>query len=204
MSALRPTDFTGRIVWLGRVDDRAATLVATPLDLMELTFAGPVGESHGGLTRPACSRVAAQYERGTEIRNVRQLSIVSAEEVTAIAAAIGLDHLPPAWLGASVMVAGIPDLSLIPPASRLQGQEGGATLTVDVENRPCKLPALEIEARRPGHGGAFRAAARHRRGVTAWVEREGTLHLGESLRLHIPAQPPWPHLGHGVASSGPV
>jgi hypothetical protein len=27
--------------------------------------------------------------------------------------------------------------------------------------------------------------------VTAWVEREGVLRLGEMLRLHIPDQPAW-------------
>jgi hypothetical protein len=203
MAALEPVAYTARVRWLGRIADRARTLVSDPVEQLTLTFAGAEGESHAGLTRPACSRVAALYPRDTPIRNVRQLTVVSVEELAAIAAGIGLDTLPPAWLGASIMVEGIPDLSLVPPGSRLQG-EGGATLTVDVENRPCKLPALEIEARRPGHGGAFRAAARHRRGVTAWVEREGRLRLGESLRLHIPAQPPWPHLGHGVGSGGPV
>ena len=35
---------------------------------------GLVGEAHGGLTRPACTRVARQYPRGAEIRNVRQLT----------------------------------------------------------------------------------------------------------------------------------
>jgi hypothetical protein len=43
----------------------------------------------------------------------------------------------------------------------------------------------------PGFGKSFKAAARDRRGVTGWVEREGTLALGERLRLHIPDQRPW-------------
>jgi hypothetical protein len=30
--------------------------------------------------------------------------------------------------------------------------------------------------------------------VTAWVEREGVIALGATLRLHIPDQPVWPHL----------
>jgi hypothetical protein len=68
------------------------------------------------------------------------------------------------------------------------------TLVVDMENRPCHLPAKVIDEDAPGHGKAFRAAAAGRRGVTAWVEREGWLRLGEVLRLHIPDQPAWPHL----------
>jgi MOSC domain-containing protein YiiM len=64
-----------------------------------------------------------------------------------------------------------------------------------MENRPCHLPAKVIDAYLPGAGGRFKAAAKGRRGVTAWVEREGRLALGETLRLHVPDQPDWrPHL----------
>jgi hypothetical protein len=68
------------------------------------------------------------------------------------------------------------------------------TLVIDMENRPCHLPAKVIDEDAPGYGRAFRTAAKGRRGVTAWVEREGWLRLGETLRLHIPDQPVWPHL----------
>jgi hypothetical protein len=60
-----------------------------------------------------------------------------------------------------------------------------------MENRPCHLPAKVIDAHLPGVGGRFKTAAQGRRGVTAWVEREGVLRLGEMLRLHIPDQPAW-------------
>ena len=30
--------------------------------------------------------------------------------------------------------------------------------------------------------------------LTAWVARPGVLRIGDSLRLHIPDQPVWPHL----------
>lgn len=192
MPALKPAGHFGRILWLGRVagDDG---ILSGPRDALALDFAGAEGEVHSGLTRPACSRVAAQHPRGTEIRNTRQLSIVAQEELDAIAAAIGLATLDPALLGASVVIEGIPDFTLVPPSSRLQGPDG-ATLVVDMENRPCNLPARAIEARHPGAGARFKAAARHLRGVTAWVERPGVLRLGDRLGLHIPDQPVWPHL----------
>ncbi|MFP4405283.1 MOSC domain-containing protein [Rhodosalinus sp.] len=193
MPALKPTGFHATIRWIGRVTDRDASLRAETLTEARLTFAGIAGEAHGGVTRPSCSRVTAQHPRGTEIRNVRQLSILSAEELNRIAAKMGVPRLDPAWLGASLLIEGIPDFSRVPPSSRLQAPEG-ATLVVDMENRPCHLPAEVIEAEAPGHGRAFRTAAAGRRGVTAWVEREGTIRVGETLRLHVPDQPVWPHL----------
>ncbi|QYK41289.1 MAG: MOSC domain-containing protein [Paracoccaceae bacterium] len=193
MSALKRTAFTGTVAWLGIVPDRDAALPSSPRDSLVLTFAGPQGEAHGGLTRPSCSRVLSQYPRDTEIRNTRQLSVLSAEEIAEIAAAMGLPALDPALTGATLVISGIPDLTHLPPSSRLQGANG-ATIVVDMENRPCQLPARPIETRHPGHGAGFKAAATGRRGVTAWVEREGTLTLGETVTLHIPDQPAWAHL----------
>lgn len=193
MAALKPTRYTGTIIWLGIVTDRDAALPSSPVQTLTATFAGPMGEAHGGLTRPSCSRVMGQYPRGTTIRNVRQFSVLSAEDLAAIAAGMGLAALDPALVGATMVIGGIPDFTHLPPSSRLQAA-GGCTLVVDMENRPCTLPARPIEERHPGFGKAFKAAARGRRGITAWVEREGTLSLGETVTLHVPDQPVWAHL----------
>lgn len=193
MPALKPTEYTGRIAWIGRVADRASSLAAEPLSEVAVSYAGIAGEEHAGLTRPSCSRVVAQYPKGTEIRNVRQFSVLSVEDLAAIAAKMGVARIDPAWVGATLVVEGIPDFTHLPPSSRLQGPDG-VTLVVDMENRPCHLPAKVIDAHLPGVGGRFKAAAKGRRGVTAWVEREGVLRLGEMLRLHIPDQPVWSEL----------
>jgi len=191
MPALMPTDYTARIVWASVNVDRGAALETVSMPHMDLTFAGLGEESRAGLTRPSCSRVKSQYPKGTDIRNTRQLSVVSAEELAAIASAMGVDALSGALVGASMVVEVIPDFSHIPPSSRLQDEASGATLTVDMENRPCMLPAKPIEAVHPGRGKAFKAAAKGRRGVTLWVEREGRIAVGDILRLHIPDQPIW-------------
>ena len=194
MPALKPLKLTGQIVWLGHVPDREAALASTAQDEMALSFAGPVGEDHGGLTRPSCSRVISQYPRGTEIKNTRQLSVVSAEELAQIAEAMGVDTLDPWLVGATMVVSGIPDFSHLPPSSRLQ-VANGATLTVDMQNRPCHLPAAEIDVPHPDKGRAFKAAARGLRGVTAWVEREGTARVGDSVTVHVPDQRAWAYTG---------
>lgn len=191
MPALVPTDYTAIITWLGRVPNRdTPELVTETLADMPLSFAGMDKEHHAGLTRPSCSRVTSQYPKGTTIRNTRQISIVSDEDLADIAQTMGTDTLDPAWLGASIVLKGIPDFSHIPPSSRLQA-DNGTTLVVDMQNQPCQFPAMTIEAARPGEGKTFKPAAEGRRGVTAWVEREGSLSLNMYMRLHVPAQRSW-------------
>ena len=192
MPALIPTDLFARVIWLGCQPEPVENLVirSVPLNDMPLTFAGYAGESHAGINRPSCSRVLKQHPRGTEIRNVRQLAIVSAEEMAEVARTMGLAAMDYAWVGASLVVEGIPDFTHVPPSSRLQGPDG-VTLVVDMENLPCQEPAVTIGKVRPGQGKGFKAAAKGRRGVTAWVEREGVLRVGDRLRLHVPDQRPW-------------
>lgn len=190
MPALEPTKYSAKIVWLGRVADSGLDLRSAAIEAMQVTFSGVEGEFHGGLTRPSCSRVLSQHPRNTEIANTRQFSIVSTEELAMIAKEIGVEAVDPAWLGASIVVEGIADFTHVPPSSRLQNRDG-TTLVVDMENRPCVLPGKVIESERPGHGVAFKAAAKGRRGVCAWVEREGALRIGDVLILHVPDQPAW-------------
>jgi len=193
MPALMPTDFFAEVLWLGRVADSVENLRSEPLEEMELDFDGVAGECHAGLTRKSCSRVLSQHPRGTEIANSRQISILSAEDLETIADDLGIEEFDPAWLGASMILRGIPNFSHIPPSSRLQA-DSGATIVVDMENRPCVLPARVIEAESPGHGRAFKTAAQGKRGVVGWVEREGLVRVGDVLRLHIPDQPVWSEL----------
>lgn len=190
MPALIPTEYYAEILWLGSVADSVEDLRAVPLDQMDLSFDGIANDGHSGRTRASCSRVKAQYSRGTTIANTRQVSILSAEELEDISDTLGIEDFDPAWVGASVILRGIPDFTHVPPSSRLQA-DSGATIVVDMVNRPCVLPARVIEHEVPGHGKAFKAAAVDKRGVTGWVEREGTLKVGDILRLHIPDQRVW-------------
>ncbi len=193
MPELVPTDFHATVVWMGKVPVNRPDIRSESIRSARLGYAGFEDDYHGGLTRPSCVRVKSQYALGTDIRNTRQLSILAAEELAAIAADIGIDEIDPALLGASIVVEGIPDFTHIPPSSRLQAGKG-TTVTIDMLNGPCNWPAKEIEKVAPGHGKGFKAAARGKRGVTAWVEREGWLSIGDTLRLHIPGQRAWVHI----------
>lgn len=191
MPALKPTKITGTITWLGAVPHRnEPALVTEKLLEMPIDFGGYAGDCHSGLTRSSCSRVKSQHPKGTEIRNTRQFSIVSAEETAAIAADLSLEAIDPAWVGASIVISGIPDFTHVPPSSRLQTQDG-VTLIVDMENQPCQFPAMTIEAAMPGHGKGYKPAAEGRRGVTACVESPGVLRVGDTVTVHVPGQRPW-------------
>ncbi len=193
MPILKPTQFSAKVTFLGRMIGSSEILHAEPCMSLSATFAGIVGEAHEGLTAPSCVRMTAQYPQGTLVANTRQVSVVSAEELVEIAVRMGLERISPALLGATMVVEGIPDFSHIPPGSRLQ-VASGATLVVNLNNRPCTFPSRAVEAAHPGFGKAFKPAAEGRRGVVAWVEREGTISLGDMVRLHIPDQRVWKHL----------
>ena len=162
-------------------------LSSSRIPSVRVSYEGLEGESHSGLVRSSCVRVRHQYTQGTEIRNTRQISIVSAEDLAVIADTMGIDELKPEWLGGNLLVSGIPDFSQIPPSTRMIF-DGGASLVVDLENSPCKYPGEIIERHHPGFGKLFAKAAVGRRGITAWVEREGHINTGDSIRLYIPPQ----------------
>ncbi len=191
MAGFIATDHTATITFLGYVPRReGAEIEAEAVSEMPLTLGGFDKEFHAGVSRPSCSRVANIHPKGTEIRNSRQMSILSEEELAQIAAKMGLSHLDPLWLGASIVLKGIPDFSHLPPASRLRSGSG-VTLVIDVENGPCNYPAKTLDKVHPGFGKAFKPAAMGLRGVTASVERGGSLRIGEELRLFVPDQRPW-------------
>ena len=191
MPALKPTRYTAEIVWLGAVmsDDRAG-LMALSRDKLDLTFDGVAGAFHAGLTRPACMRVKSQYAKGTWIKNERQLSIISQEELEKIAAIMGVEALNPGRLGATMVIKGIADFTHVPPSSRLT-TPSGATVTIDMENLPCQIPAKSLMVDHGDSAKKFKFAAKGLRGVTAWVAAEGSVAIGDVLTLHTPNQPIW-------------
>ncbi|MCE3520242.1 hypothetical protein LXJ58_36400, partial [Escherichia coli] len=90
------------------------SFVTAATDTLDLTFEGIRGDYHAGLTRRSGGR-EPWYPRGTEMRNERHISILAVDELEAIAKAMGLAHIKPEWIGANMVVDGIPSLSMLPP-----------------------------------------------------------------------------------------
>jgi hypothetical protein len=90
-----------------------------------------------GITMPGHTRKSGGrepwYPRGTEIRNERQISIVAADELAMAAKDMGIDRIEPGWIGANLVIEGIPLLSMLPPRTQLFF-EGGVTLRIDGDN----------------------------------------------------------------------
>jgi hypothetical protein len=177
--------------------------VSAPVDELPVTYEGIAGDFHAGLTRSSGGR-EPWYKRGTEMRNERQLSILSVEELAIIARNMKLERVDAGWIGANLVLEGIPDMSFLPPRTLLIF-ENGVTLRIDGYNAPCRIAGGEIARHtdrttvisqnvnpgvdwtRTDTALSFTHAAEMKRGLVAWVEREGTIRQDEKVTVRI-----WP------------
>jgi hypothetical protein len=162
------------------------SLITTPCEQATVTFTGLEGDKHAGYTRPSDGRTP-YYKRGTEIRNDRQVSIVSIEELAEIASAMHLPEVRAEWLGANLCFSGIPKLTFLPPNTRLIFPDS-AVLRVSYENNPCTGPGEAMQFNYPERTGLkslFPKAAIHKRGVVAVVERPGVIRLGDGVKVEL-------------------
>lgn len=152
-----------------------------------VAWGGFTGDKHFGETRKASSS-QKPYPKGTEVRNTRQISLVSVEEMDQIAQALGVDKLEAEWLSANMLVSGVADLTKLPAGSRLHF-ENGVGLVVDSANPPCTTAGGIIQENYPEQEGltsAFPKQAIGRRGIVAWVERPGSIVPGERIEIKLP------------------
>ncbi len=187
---------TGKVATVLKAAGR--DFVSQPVDELELTYEGIAGDHHAGLTRSSGAR-EPWYGRGTQMRNERQLSILSVEELADIADNMGLIRVEPGWIGANLVLEGIPRLTYLPPRTLLMFA-GGATIRVDGDNGPCRIAGASIAAHvgapageaasdfDPGRSDLalrFVEAAHRKRGLVGWVEREGTVKPGEPVTVRL-------------------
>lgn len=162
-----------------------------PVEALQLGFEGVDGDFHAGATRRSGGR-EPWYPRGTEIRNERQISIVAANELGVVAERMGLAEIKPEWIGANLLIEGVPHLSMLPSGTLLFFR-GGVTIKVDAQNGPCRLAGRSIAenagmADREAGALAFPKAAKRLRGLVAWVEKPGRMTTGEEISVRVPEQ----------------
>ncbi|TIS77157.1 MAG: MOSC domain-containing protein [Mesorhizobium sp.] len=161
------------------------------VDELRLGFNGIDGDFHAGATRRSGGR-EPWYPRGTEMRNERQLSIVAADELAIVAQRMGIPEIKPEWIGANLLIEGLPHLSML-PSGTLLFFKGGVTIKVDAQNGPCRIAGRSVAenagmADREGGALLFPKAAKRLRGLVAWVERPGRITTGEEISVRVPEQ----------------
>jgi hypothetical protein len=162
---------------------------AKRVETLEVDLEGIVGNRHRGWTRAADSRVP-YLKRGTTIRNERQVSLVSIEDLAEIARRLEIERVDPAWIGANVVVSGIALFSHLPRGTHLFAP-GGTILIVTDMNAPCTLAGEAVASHVPGRPEIklqFPKLAQGLRGVVATVEHPGAIKSGDALTARVPAQ----------------
>ncbi len=184
--------FTGRVVDTLRTADNRE-FVTSVVKKLTFTLAGIPGDRHAGFHKNSGVRETELYKKGFPIKNHRQWSAVSVEEMEHVAKKMQIEKVSAEHLGANILIEGIPFFTQLPPLSRLRIGEGSyqVTLVVYEENFPCKHPqeamlsrGIEIK------GTGFQKAAVGLRGLVGWVENGGKIQPGDLVEVYIPQQ--WP------------
>lgn len=163
--------------------------ITRPVDTLPLTFEGIPGDFHSGHTRRSGGR-EPWYERGTEMRNERQLSMLSPEELRLIARRLDVPEIKAEWIGGNLLLDGITSFTMLPPRTLLFF-EGGVTIKIDGDNGPCRLSGRSIQEQYEGRKDIelnFPRQAQHLRGLVGWVEKPGEIHVGEAFEARLPPQ----------------
>jgi len=166
---------------------------STSVDSFVLTFTGIVADVHSGATRAAGPREPA-FRRGTMLANLRQVSLVSTEELATIASRMGLSRLDPAWLAANIAIEGAGPISQLPRGTIIRFPSG-ASLYVSDLNSPCKAAAnlIREHARLTKEQiSPFVPHAVGRRGLVAFVYAQGRVTSGDAIEFLF-AQPELPN-----------
>ena len=161
------------------------------VDSMPLGFDGIPEDVHAGPTRRSGGR-EPWYPRGTEMRNERQLSIVAPDELATVATRMGIAEVRPEWIGANLLVDGVPQLSMLPAGTLLFFAQG-VTVKIDGQNAPCRSAGRAVAdgagmADRKAGELAFPKAATRLRGLVGWIEKPGRISVGEEISVRVPEQ----------------
>lgn len=154
----------------------------SPVNSITLEWGGIPGDRHFGETMASNSREKHAFERGTTIRNYRQISIVDSAELATIARNMDLQEIVPGTIADNICIEGIPELTALPLMTRLMFPSGASIMTGG-ENNPCTIAGTMVGERYGTQPHAFPKAAMHLRGITGWVERPGVINIGDSITI---------------------
>ncbi len=178
------------------LESEAGYFVTTAVSELQISTEGIVGDRHFGNTRLVRGRGKQLYEPndyviahagdrwpGIVIRNNRQWSAISQEELDGIAQKLDLERtLTPELVGANFLLSGNPHLSQLPGLTYLVfsprkdffagGRAEDSTLVVYGQAAPCTTAGQALVA---PYGSSslenrFPKAAYNHRGLVGWIE----------------------------------
>jgi hypothetical protein len=186
----QPRKLTGRVVdvLLASKPGRHAFQSASQPQLT-FDFEGIVDNRHRGWTRPADARVP-YLKRGVVMRNTRQVTMVSVEDLAEIARRLEIPTCTAACLGANIVVEGIANFSFLPRGAKLI-LSGELILTIEDQNEPCTQTGEALQQSHPERDDLRLKFPKHAvglRGMLATVERPGTLVPNTDVTVRLPKQ----------------
>jgi len=167
------------------------SLITTRYPEVQVAIEGFKGDRHSGVTKYSGGRETSLYSKGTPIRNNRQWSAISDYELELIAQGMDIPEVKAEWIGANILLEGIPNLTKLPPMTHLivsPNSVESATLIVYEENLPCKAPGEVIAQQydNPKLARLFPKASYGHRGLIGWIEKPGTIREGDIVKVLFP------------------
>ncbi len=166
-----------------------SSMITHEVEDLIVDFDGWPNDRHSGHEKKAGGR-EKHYKTGTTIRNNRQWSAISLEELELIAQRMKIDVVKPEWIGANLVISGIPNFSSIRSLSHIfvnPESEDAPVLTVFEQNKPCHIAhkaILDSHDKEPQLN--FAKAAENIRGLVGWVDKPGIIRKGDRIKIRFP------------------
>lgn len=170
-------------------------LDGTPIKIdkkAKIMWGGLYGDRFFGRTTLASTKDVREVgvSKGSEILNIRQLTIVSKEELTKTAKNLGIKDIDPKDMKANIVLSGIKNLTLLPIGTKLIFPKQ-CVLFVTGENYPCYITGNRVQASNAECEGVdirYAKEAMHKRGLIAITLRPGWIYLNDEVDILIPPQ----------------
>lgn len=167
-----------------------SSLVTSEVDKLQVELGGVVGSKYYGHTKLSDTRDRTmlgdpRFLKGLEIRNWRQWSAVSQEDLIQIAINLGIPKIDPELLGANIYFSETKNFTQFPKGTLIHFPQN-AILLVEAENMPCTGPGEEIakdyNSIRPNQ---FVRAAMGLRGLVGVIHRPGKISVNDVAKVQI-------------------
>lgn len=161
-------------------------------DKLTVMWDGIINDKHTSRTSITRTQDSSENNvpKGTEILNLRQISIISKEEQEEVAKRLGIEKFNYEDLRPNIVINGIPNLTNLPAGTRIQFPEF-TLLYVTGENYPCIVSGTRVEQSNIEISNLkfkYPKEAMHLRGILAIVLRPGFIRKGDKIKVTIPPQ----------------